>query len=51
MKTSIRQSSRAIRRSLGAIAKSYAILVTVFAAFLLFLVILVVAERFLFGLV
>ena len=50
MRASIKQSSRAIRRSLGAIAKSYALLVAVFGAFLLLLAVLVIVERFFFGL-
>jgi hypothetical protein len=50
MKGSIRQSSRAIRRSLGAIARSYVILIAVFGAFLLALAFIVVVERFFLGL-
>jgi len=42
--------SRAMRRSAQAVAKSYMVLVAMLLAFLVFLTVLVVIERFLFGL-
>jgi hypothetical protein len=51
MRASIKQGRRAIRRSLFAIARSYLILMAIFAVFLFLLGLLVVGERFLIGLV
>jgi hypothetical protein len=50
MKTNIKQTRRARKLTLAAIARSYGVTLLVFTAFLLFLCVLVIAERFLIGL-